>query len=102
MLRATEFVAVKQHRNALREKQRRQEVALLARPLLENRGVIRLALCPEVERAVMALAIIAVLTVRIVVLLVVRDEVTQREAIVSCNKIDGCNGPTSGVLVEVG
>jgi len=49
-----------------------------------------------------ALAVLVVLAVRLVVLLVVRDEVPQREAVVGGDEVDGGDGAPPRVLVEVG
>ena len=44
----------------------------------------------------------AVLAVRVVVLLVVGDEVAKREAVVGGDEVDGCHRAAAGVRVQVG
>src|SRR5690606_1964368 len=87
-LRASEFVAVDEQRRALREDQRCQEIAFLAAPPRKNRFVIGRPLRTEVPRAVVTLAVATFLTVRFVVLLVVGDQIVEREAIVCRDEID--------------
>ena len=56
-----------------------------------------------VPRAVVALAVAVVLAVRLVVLVVVRDEVAQREAVVRGDEVDAdAYGRRPVVVVEVG
>ena len=50
----------------------------------------------------MALAVLVVLAVRLVVLLVVGDEVAEREAVVRGHEVDARDGATAGGLVEIG
>ena len=78
-LGASEFVAMGDHRHALGEHERCQEVTLLTVAQLDNFFVIRVALCPAVPRAIVVCAVRASLSVRLVVLFVVGDEITKRE-----------------------
>ena len=101
VLGAPELVAVRDHRHALRQQQRRQEVALLPRSQHQHRRVVGLALGAHVERAVVVAAVVAALAVRLVVLLVVRDQVAQREPVVRGDEVDRRDRAASGVLVQV-
>jgi hypothetical protein len=101
-LRAAELVAVQQHRHALRQEQRGEEVALLLLPQRDDLEVVGLALDAAVPAAVVALAVVAALAVGLVVLLVVGDEVVHREAVVRGDEVDGGVRPAAVVLVEVG
>ncbi len=87
-LRAADLVAAEQHRHALRQQQRGQQVALLACPQREHLGVVGRSLDAAVPRAVVVLAVAVVLAVGLVVLLVVGDEVAQREAVVRGDEVD--------------
>src|SRR4051812_38586468 len=87
-LRAPELVAAEDHRRPLGEQQRRQEVALLTCAQLVDLGVVGLALGAVVPRAVVIGAVLIVLAVRLVVLVVVRDEIAQREAVVRSDEVD--------------
>ena len=71
VLRAAELVAAEQHRHALGEEQRGEEVALLAPAQRVDLGVVGLALDAAVPRAVVVGAVAVVLAVGLVVLLVV-------------------------------
>ena len=102
LLGAAELVAVEQHRDALAEQQRGDEVALRARPQLQHLGVVGGALGAVVPRAVVALAVVVVLAVGLVVLLVVGHQVAQREAVVGGDEVDRGERPAAGVLVVVG
>src|SRR5581483_2970800 len=82
LLRAPDLVAAEQHRDALREEERGEEVALLAGAERLDRRVVGRTFDAAVPRAVVALAVAVLLAVRLVVLLVVRDEVREREAVV--------------------
>ena len=77
VLRAAQLVAAEQHRHALREQQRRQEVALLARAQRVDRGIVGRPFDAAVPRAVVVGAVVVVLAVRLVVLVVVRDEIAR-------------------------
>ena len=85
-----------------RQQQRRQEVALLAGPQRQDLRVVGRALDAAVPGPVVALAVAVVLAVGLVVLLVVGDEVAQREAVVRGDEVDARDRPAAGVLVQVG
>ena len=65
-------------------------------------GVVGRPLDPAVPRAVVALAVPVLLAVRLVVLLVVRDEVGQGEAVVRGDEVDAGHRAAGVGLVEVG
>ena len=102
LLGAAELVAVQQHRRALAEQQRGQEVALGPRAQRQDLRVVGRSLDAVVGRAVVALAVVVVLAVGLVVLLVVGHEVAQREAVVRGDEVDLGDRAAPGVLVEVG
>src|SRR5581483_10010793 len=102
LLRAAHLVAAEQHRYALGKEERRQEVALLAGAAVQHVGVVGRALDATVPRAVEALAVVVVLAVGLVVLLVERDEVAQRETIVGGDEVDAVVGPPATGLVQIG
>ena len=74
-LGAAELVAVREHRHALGQQQRGDEVALLPLAQRVDLAVVGRALDAAVPRPVVALAVAVVLAVGVVVLLVVGDEV---------------------------
>ncbi len=102
VLGATELVAVQDHRHALAQQQRGQQVALLAGAQRQHLGVVGRTLDAVVPGAVVALAVVVVLAVGLVVLLVVGDQVAQGEAVVRGDEVDAGERPATGVLVEVG
>src|SRR5439155_939376 len=101
-LRPAELVTHEQHRHALREEKGGQQVALLLRSALDDTGVYGLAFRAAVPRAVERFAVGVPFAVRGVVLLVVGDEVAQREAVVRRDEVDAGHRPARVVLVEVG
>src|SRR4029079_14799595 len=80
-LGAPQFVAVQQHGYALRQQQGRDEVPLLAGAERQDLLVVGGSFHPEVRRGVVGLTVVVVLAVGLVVLVVVRHEVAQREAV---------------------
>src|SRR4029434_8345790 len=101
-LPAADFVAAKQHRNALRQKQRGQEISLLTITQLGDLRVFRGSLRAALPRSIMAFHVAAFFTVGFVVLVIIRDEIIERKTVVSGDKIDAGVGLSSGHLVEVG
>ena len=101
LLGAAELVAVADHRHALAEQDRGEEVADLAVAQREDPAVLRRALGAAVPGAVVVVTVVVALAVGLVVLLVVRDEVVEGEAVVRGNEVDRGDWRASGVLVEV-
>ena len=100
-LGAPELVAAEQHRRALGEQQRGQEVALLARAQREDLGVVGRPLDAAVPGPVVVGPVAVALLVGLVVLLVVGDEVGEREAVVGGDEVDRRERVAAVVLVEV-
>ncbi len=101
-LGAAELVAAEQHRHALGEQQGGHQVAALTRPQRHDVGVVGGTLDAVVPRAVVRLAVVAVLAVGLVVLVVVRHEVVQREAVVGGDEVDRRRRAAGVCLVQVG
>ena len=101
-LGASELVAAEQHRNALGEQQGRHQVAALTSPQRHDVGVVGGTLDSVVPRAVVRLAVVAVLAVGLVVLVVVRHEVAQGEPVVGGDEVDRRRGSAGVCLVQVG
>jgi hypothetical protein len=74
--------------HALREQQGGEEIPLLLRAQRQDGRVLRLALRAAVPGAVVALAVLVVLAVGLVVLLVVGDQIAQREAVVGGDEVE--------------
>ena len=102
LLGPADLVAAEQHRHALREEQRGQEVALLARAQRVDRRIVGRAFDAAVPRSVVVLAVLVVLAVGLVVLLVVGDQVAQREAVVRGDEVHARVRAPAVVLVEIG
>src|SRR5207244_375001 len=88
-------------RNALREEQRREEVALLPRAQLVHGGIVRWAFHAAIPRTVVVRPVLVSLAVRVVVLLVVGDEVAKGEAVVRGDEVDRRERPAPVALVEI-
>ncbi len=101
-LGASQLVAVADHRHALRDEHRGDEVALLLCAQRQHLRVVGRALDAAVPRAVVALAVVVVVLVVLVVLLVVGDEVAQREPVVRGDEVDARDRTPTGGLVQVG
>ena len=89
LLRASELVSVREHRHALGQQERREEIADLAVAQHFDRLVVGRALCAAVPRAVVGFAVVAALQIRVVVLFVVGNEVAHGEAVVGDDEVDG-------------
>ena len=101
-LRAPELVAAEQHRHALREQQRDEEVAHLPPAQRDDRRIVGRALDAVVPGAVVVRPVAVALQVRLVVLAVVGDEVGEREAVVGGDEVDRGERPPPVLGVEVG
>ena len=88
LLGPAHLVAGEQHRDSLRQEQRREEVALLPLPQRDYRAAPRRALGAAVPRPVVVTAVPVVLTVGLVVLVIVGDQVVQGEAVVGGDEVD--------------
>src|SRR5690606_22446456 len=78
-----DLVAAPQHRNALREQERRDEVPLLLRAQGADARVVGGSLDAAVPAQVVVLAVAVSFAVRFVVLVVVADEILERKAVVA-------------------
>ncbi|GMA31398.1 hypothetical protein GCM10025875_13900 [Litorihabitans aurantiacus] len=101
LLGAADLVAVGEHRHALGQQERREEAALAAAAHLEHALVVRRTLRPGVPGTVVGLAVATVLAVGVVVLVVVGDEVREREAVVRRDEVDRGDRLAPRVLVQV-
>ena len=92
---------MRQHRHALAEHQGGQEVALLATPQLVDLLIVGGTLSATVPGLVVIRAVLVVFAVGLVVLLVVGDQVAQREAVVGDDEVDRRDRATTGVGVQI-
>src|SRR5690606_2607460 len=102
LLRLRKLVAAEEHGDALREEQRPDEGALAPLTATEHVGVVARPLRAAVDGIVGLVAVAVVLSVGLVVLLLVGDEVLEREPVVCGDEVDGGEGAAAGALVEVG
>src|SRR4029079_12966957 len=100
-LRPADFIPAQQHRHPLREHQRRQEVAGLTAPKREHLRIVRRTFLTAVPRAVVALAVAVLFSVRLVVLLIVRDQISKGEPVMGGNEVDARIRTTAGALIEI-
>src|SRR5581483_12234922 len=82
------FIARQKHRHSLRQEQRSQEVSHLPRAQRVDARIVGWSFSAAVPRTVVVLAVPVLLAVRLVVLLVVGDQVSQRESVVAGDKVD--------------
>ncbi len=100
-LRAPHLVAREEHRGALREEERREQVAPLAGAEREDARVRRRALDAAVPPALVVVAVAVLLAVRLVVLRLVGHEVVQRRAVVRGDEVDARGGLPAARLVQI-
>ena len=96
-LGATELVAAGEHRRALRQQQGREEVALLPRAELVHALVGGRSLEAAVPRLAVVVAVLVAFAVRVVVLVVVADQIAQGEAVVRGDEVDRRGRPAAVV-----
>ena len=101
-LGAVDLVTAEQHGHALGQQQRGEPVALLALAEAPDGGILGLAFHAAIPGAIVRLAVLVALPVRVVVLVVVRHQIVQREAVVGGHEIDARVGLAAVALVEVG
>ena len=101
LLGAAELVAVQEHRDALREQQGGDEVALLAGAKGQDVVVVRVPFLAAVPGAVVGFAVVVAFAVGVVVLLVVGHEVAHGKAVVRRDEVDRGHRAPGGAFVEV-
>src|ERR1700756_4672594 len=98
---ASNLVTHQNHRQTQREHRHGQKVLHLPVSYLFNVGIIRWAFDTPVPASVVVRAILAGFTVQLVVLLIVRDKVVEREAVVTCHEVHTLIGLTFFVAVDL-
>src|SRR5690606_13119168 len=86
-LRAPQLVSVREHRHALRERERRQEGAHHPPPHAKDARVVGLTFRIPVAAHVVVVAVTILLAVIPVVLLLIARQVPQREAVVRSDEV---------------
>ena len=86
--RAAELVAGQDHRRAVREQQRRQQIALLPFARGADAGIVGRSFDAEIVAAIVGVPVLVVLAVGLVVALVVGDEIVEREAVMRGDEVD--------------
>ncbi|MET3823440.1 hypothetical protein ABID76_006166 [Burkholderia ambifaria] len=102
VLRAAEFVAGDEHRRAERGKQRREHRARDTRAQVEDRRIVGGAFSAPVRAAVVVAAVAVVLAVGLVVLVRIRHQIGEREAVVRGDEIDRRPGSAPLMVEQVG
>src|SRR5205085_10856326 len=102
LLGPADLVAAGDHRDALRQEQDGRHVLDLAAAELVEAGIVARAFDAAVPAVVVVGAVVVPFAVGLVVLLVVRDEVVQREAIVAGDEVDAVDRQMAARLVEIG
>jgi len=98
-LRATHFVAHEDHGYALADEQHGHGVLHLTHAQGVDAGVVGRPFPAAVPTVIVVGSVAVVFAVGLVVLLVVGDEVIEREAVVGGDEVDGGRGPASGIEV---
>ncbi len=101
ILSAAQLVARENHRDALRKYQRGEQIPLLLRAQGANIGIISRSFDATVPTAVVVRAILIILEVCLIVLLVVTDEILERETIMARDEVDTGVRTPSAHLVEI-
>src|SRR5262245_10039131 len=102
MLRAADFVAHEQHGRARGQQLDRAEVLALTIAKRLDRGVVGRSLYAAVSALIVVRPVSIAFAVGLVVLAVVRDEIVQREAVVTGDEVDAVFGFPILVTVEIG
>src|SRR5689334_1045812 len=87
-LRVTDFVAGQQHGNTLREKQSREKSSLFLFAKVHDLRIISRAFGAAIPTVVVVRAVAVFFAVGLVVLVVVRHQIVEREAIMARDEID--------------
>ena len=101
LLGSRKLVAGEQHRCALRQQQSAEEVAPLTGAQRIDVLVVGRAFDPAIPRAVVGVAVLVVLAVRLVVPLVVGDQIVEREPVMGGDEIDAGPGLAAAVVENV-
>src|SRR5207248_10788290 len=101
ILRPCKFVATQEHWHALREDKRRQKIATLFRSERIDLRIVGWSFRAAIPRLVVLIAVLIVFAVRIVVLLVITDEVVERETIVRRDDINARRRCAAVVQIQV-
>ena len=99
-LRAAELVALLDHWSAATEKQRREQGAHIVCASGDNLCVVAGALHAAVPRGIGRVTVAVVFTIRLVVLVVVADQVAQGEPVMHSEKIDAVVRPTPRAIED--
>src|SRR3990167_411738 len=100
-LGAAHFVPAADHGDTLGEHQGGEEIPLLPFAQGQDRWIIRGTLDTAVPAQVLICSVLIVLSVGFVVLLVVTDQIMQREAVMAANEVDARVGAAAAVLIQV-
>ena len=89
------------HRHALREQQRRQKIPLLPFAQFDDLRIVCRAFRAAVPGVIVVRAVAVVFAVRLIVLIVVADQIVQREAIMRGDEIDAGRREAAVALVQI-
>src|SRR5262245_44668678 len=100
-LAVADFVARQEHRNSLRDNQRREKGPLLVLTQGANFRIIGRTLGAAVPTVVIVRAVAILLSIGFIVLLIVRDKIGERETVVTRNEVHAGVRSTAVPLVQV-
>src|SRR5262249_30975472 len=101
LLRAVTLVAGEDQRRTLRDQQRGQHVALLARAQLEDLIVVGRSFHATVPADVVIVPVGAIVRIGLFVLVVVAHEIREREAVVRGDQVDARPRPAPAAVEEI-
>ena len=102
VLRSAPFVTAAEHRHALRKKKGRQKIPALTFAQFVDLRVIGWTFHAAVPGLIVIVAVSVVVPVQFVVLLIVADQVGQRETVVRSDEIDAGIRAAPAMLIKIG
>ena len=79
----------------------RQKISPLARPEFIHLGIVGRAFRAAVPRIIIIVAVAVLFAIRVVVLVIVADQIVQRKTVVRGNEVDAGVGPTAAMLIQI-
>ena len=100
-MRAREFVAAEQHRDSLGKEQCCQQVAALPGAQLVHILIVAGTFGAVIPGVIIVVAVPVILAVRLVMLVVITDEVVERKSVVRSDEVDARVRTAAIVLIQL-
>src|SRR5436190_14221165 len=101
-LRAAKLVTHLQHGRSVTEKQARKKCSTQAIAKVENSWIVGWALGAAVPTPIVVVTVLVILEIGFVMLLVVRDEIEEGEAVMGGDEIDTCPWFAPSIVIDIG